>query len=138
MRVLAGCMLGCLLWTISNMNLLGFPRTTGCRPAAVVTAATMAPVPVTDYQINCLLLKAAKTTELMLLAPHTRKVTWNNTLSALHGKLLICVSGNKEGTRQISIAGTLEDLGEGDVDVKADHNSCHPGIQSYRGELDRL
>ena len=31
-----------------------------------------------------------------------------------------------------------EDLGEGDVDVKADHNRCHPGVQGYRGELDRL
>ena len=45
MSVLSGRMPGCLFWTISNMNLLGFPRTTGCRPDAVATAATMEPVP---------------------------------------------------------------------------------------------
>ena len=139
MRVLAGWMLGCLLCTISNINLLGFPRTTGWRPAAVVTAATMAPVPAMRFSYYLLAFSvAAETTKIMHLAPHTRKFTWNNTLSALHGKLLIGVSGNKEGTRQVSIAGPLEDLGEGDVDVKADHNRCHPGVQGYRGELDRL
>ena len=46
MRVRAGTMPGCLRATISNMNLLGLPSTTGCRPAAVATAATMEPVPV--------------------------------------------------------------------------------------------
>ena len=45
MSVRAGTMPGCLRATISNMNLLGLPSTTGCRPAAVATAATMEPVP---------------------------------------------------------------------------------------------
>ena len=75
---------------------------------------------------------------MLLAPPHTNRFTWYNTLGSLHGKLLISVSGYKEGTRQISIAGTLEDLGEGDVDVKADHHSPHLGVQGHRGELDRL
>ena len=48
MRVLAGWMPGNRRCTISNMNLLGLPSTTGCLPAAVLTAATMAPVPVEE------------------------------------------------------------------------------------------
>ena len=44
-KVLAGTIPGCLFWTISNMNLLGLPSTTGSLPEAVLTAATMDPVP---------------------------------------------------------------------------------------------
>ena len=40
------------------MNLLGFPSTTGCRPAAVVTAATMAPVPVGGISDDLIVLVA--------------------------------------------------------------------------------
>ena len=43
--VLSATISGCLVWTISYMNLLGFPRTTGFRPEAVATAATIEPVP---------------------------------------------------------------------------------------------
>ena len=45
MRVRSARMPGCLSLTMSNMNLLGLPSTTGFRPAAVETAATIEPVP---------------------------------------------------------------------------------------------
>ena len=65
--------------------------------------------------------------------------TWNYQFSPLHGKLLVSVGGYKGGTAgQAGVASALQHLVEGNVDVEADDDPGHPGVEHHGRVLDGL